>query len=133
MKGRGRTKLAIWLALVGVFALGCVTGVSLAGVYRSRAGGESAREVRPKEDLFEQLRHELKLDEGQAAQVRSVIEETRERYRELRAECRPGYDAARAAGRERIRAVLTPEQRQRFDSIVAARDAERDRREREPR
>jgi Spy/CpxP family protein refolding chaperone len=133
MKGRGRTKLAIWLALVGVFALGCVTGVSLAGVYRSRAGVEAAPEARPKEDLFEQLRRELKLNDEQAAQVRSVIEETREKYRALRSECRPRYDAARAAGRERIRAVLTPEQRRAFDSIAAARDAERDRREQESR
>lgn len=133
MKGRGTTKLTIWLAVVGVFALGCVTGVSLAGVYRSRAGGESAREERPKEDLFDQLRRELKLNEEQSAQVRAVIEETREKYRGLRAECRPRYDAARAAGRERIRAVLTPEQRQAFDSIAAARDAARDRREQESR
>ena len=56
MKGRGRTKLTLWLAVVGVFALGCVTGVSLAGVYRSRAGGGDASRERPKEDLFEQLR-----------------------------------------------------------------------------
>ena len=133
MNGRGRTKLTIWLALVAVFALGCATGVSLAGVYRSRAGGGDATEGRPKEDLFEQLRRELKLDEGQAAQVRSVIEETRDKYRVLRSECRPRYDAARAAGRERIRAVLTPEQRQTFDSIVAARDADRDRREQDSR
>ena len=65
--------------------------------------------------------------------MRAVIEETREKYRGLRAECRPRYDAARAAGRERIRAVLTPEQRLAFDSIAAARDADRDRREQESR
>jgi Spy/CpxP family protein refolding chaperone len=131
MTGRGRTRLTIWLAVLGVFALGCLTGVSLAGVYRSGAG--AAREERPREDLFDQLRRELKLTEGQAAQVRAVIEETREKYRALRSECRPRYDSARAAGRERIRAVLTPEQRRAFDSIAAERDAERDRREQDAR
>ncbi len=126
MKGRGKTRLAMWLAVAGVFVLGGVTGASLAGAYRSRAGSVAGAE-RPKEDLFAQLRRELKLDEAQAAQIGSIIEETRDKYRTLRSECRPRYDAARAAGRERIRALLTPEQRRTFDSIVAARDAERDR------
>lgn len=118
----------MWLAVAGVFVLGGVTGASLAGAYRSRAEAGAAA-ARPREDLFAQLRRELKLDEAQAAQIGSIIEETREKYRALRSECRPRYDAARAGGRERIRALLTPEQRQTFDSIVAARDAERDSKE----
>jgi len=125
VKGRGKTRIAMWLAVAGVFVLGGVTGASLAGAYRSRAEA-GAGVGRPREELFAQLRRELKLDEAQATQIGSIIEETREKYRALRAECRPRYDAARAAGRERIRALLTPEQRQTFDSIVAARDAERD-------
>ena len=132
MKGRGRTRLAMWLAVAGVFVLGCVTGASLAGAYRSRAEAGAGAE-RPKEKLFAQLRRELNLNEAQAAQIGSIIEETRGKYHALRSECRPRYDAARAAGRERIRALLTPEQRQTFDAIVAARDADRDRREQESR
>jgi Spy/CpxP family protein refolding chaperone len=38
---------------------------------------------------------------------------------------RPRYDAIRQNARTRIRALLTPEQQQRFDVKVAERDARR--------
>jgi len=130
MTRRDKTRFKIWLAVVGVFTLGCVTGASLVSAYRSQAG---APEARAREDLFGQLRRELRLSEQQTGHVRAIIEETRDKYRELRSECRPRYDAARASARERMRALLTPEQRQTFDAIVAERDATRDRDKRERR
>jgi Spy/CpxP family protein refolding chaperone len=128
MTERGKTLLKIWLAVVGVFALGCVTGVSLDSVYRLRAGGDrsEARAGRDKDKVFERMKRDLDLNEQQATQIRAILEQTREDYRQLRAEVRPRYDSVRQNARTKIRALLTPEQQQKFDAKIAERDARRD-------
>lgn len=129
------TRLKTWSVIVIVFALGCVTGASLDGVYRSRAGGAGMHGERGenREDRFERLRRDLDLNDEQATQVRAILDETRDEYRRLRAEARPRYDQIRERGRASIRAVLTSEQQKIFDAKVAQRDArhkDRDRSER---
>ena len=128
MTERGKTLLKIWLAVVGVFALGCVTGVSLDSVYRLRAGNgrPEVRGRRDKEEVFERMKRDLDLNDQQAAQIRAILEQTRDEYRQLRAEVRPRYDGVRQTARTRIRALLTPEQQQKFDAKIAERDARRD-------
>lgn len=132
MTASGRNRLKIWLVIVGVFVLGCLTGASLDSAYRLRAGGaEHGR--RNKEDIFESLRRDLNLDERQAAEVRSILEQTRNDYRALRAEAQPRYDAIRQHARTRIRALLTPDQQKSFDARVAERDRRRSREKRDDR
>lgn len=129
MTERGKTLLKIWLAVVGVFALGCVTGVSLDSVYRLRMGRERAEARGPRHDedkVFERMKRDLDLNDQQATQIRAILDQTREEYRQLRAEVRPRYDTVRQAARTKIRALLTPEQQRKFDAKVAERDARRD-------
>lgn len=127
MTPRTTTRLKIWLVIVGVFILGCITGASLDSVYRLRAGNQrhDGRGRRNKEDLFERMRRDLDLDERQATEVRAILDQTRNEYRALRAEARPRYDAIRQNARTRIRALLNAEQQQRFDARTAERDARR--------
>jgi Spy/CpxP family protein refolding chaperone len=125
------TRLKTWSVVVVVFLLGCVTGASLDGVYRSRAEGEMQRDR--KGDKFERLRRDLNLNDEQATRVRAILDETRDEYRRLRAEARPRYDEIRERGRASIRAVLTPEQQTVFDAKVAERDARHKDRERSER
>ena len=130
MTTRGKTLLKVWLMVVGVFALGCLTGASLDSVYRLRAGNaerqEQQRGRRNKEVVFENMKRDLSLNEQQATEIRAILDQTRNEYRALRAEVRPRYDTLRQNSRARIRALLTPEQQQRFDAKVAERDAKRD-------
>lgn len=128
MTERGRSLLKIWLTVVGVFILGCITGFSLDSVYRLRAGNErsESRKKNGKEEVFERMKRDLDLNEQQATQIRAILEQTRDEYRQLRAEVRPRYDAVRQSARTRIRSLLTPEQQQKFDAKVAERDARRD-------
>ena len=126
MTTRGRTRLKIWLVVLGVFVLGGLTGVAADSAYRLRANGsgrEGARTGREKKDIFERMRGDLGLTDEQARQVKTVLDETRDEYRTLSSERRPRYDAIRQKGRERIRALLTSEQQQRFDAKVAEHDA----------
>jgi Spy/CpxP family protein refolding chaperone len=126
MTERGKTLVKIWLAVVGVFILGCITGVSLDSIYRLRTGDRPEARRKGKEEVFERMKRDLNLNEQQSTQIRAILEQTREEYRQLRAEVRPRYDAARQNARTKIRALLTPEQQQKFDAKVAEHDARRD-------
>jgi Spy/CpxP family protein refolding chaperone len=128
MTPRGMTRLKIWLVVVGVFILGCVTGASLDSLYRLKASNAERQEKhgrRDKENVLEKMKSDLNLTEQQATEIRAIIEQSREEYRALRNEVRPRYDAVRAGARARIRALLNPEQQQRFDAKTAERDARR--------
>ncbi len=123
----GRTTLKIWLVLLVVFVLGSVTGAALTGLYRSRAsGGGAEAHERAMHERFEKMRSELNLTDQQTTSVRTILDETRNEYKALRTELRPRFEEPRMKARARIRALLTPEQQQKFDSMVAQQDAKRD-------
>jgi len=125
---KGYTRLKLWLAVAAVFALGCATGALLDSAYRLRvdAAREAGHGRRSPERMLEKMRRDLDLDERQAAEVRKIVDETRNEYRSLRGEARPRFDAIRQSARTRIRALLNPEQQKRFDARVAEKDARRD-------
>jgi len=123
MNQRTRIRIALWLAIVVVFALGCVTGAALDSLYRSRAS--SARAMRGAHDadqFLENMRRDLNLNDQQSQQIRAILEDTRNQYRALRTEVKPRYETIRQQARTRIRSLLTPEQQQRFDAMIAERD-----------
>jgi len=128
MTPRTKTRLKIWLVVVGVFALGCVTGASLDSAYRLRASNDAPQGMRGgrgKKDVFEEMKRDLNLSDQQATEIRAILDQTRNEYRALRQEVRPRYDILRQAARTRIRALLTPEQQKLFDARAAERDAKR--------
>jgi len=120
-------------AALAVFLLGCVTGAALDSAYRLRAAGPRRQPhgQQGSDHFFESLKKNLDLDARQTEQIRAVIDDTREGYRQLRTEVGPHYDTLRRDGRARIRALLTPEQQQKFDRMTAERDARRQAEERE--
>jgi uncharacterized membrane protein len=129
MTPRAKTRLKIWVVVVGVFLLGGITGASLDSLYRMRASSNerSTRERRSKGEVFERMKSDLNLSEQQATEIRAILDQTRNEYRQLRTEVRPRYDTVRQNARTKIRALLTPEQQQKFDAQVAEHDAKRDR------
>jgi Spy/CpxP family protein refolding chaperone len=138
MTSRGKTRLKIWLVVVGVFVLGCVTGASVDSVYRLRAANNERQDARTggrksKEEVLENMKRDLKLNDNQATEIRAILDQTRSDYRALRIEVRPRYDTIRQNARARIRALLTPEQQQRFDIKAAERDAQRDKEDQDER
>ncbi|MDX6557432.1 MAG: hypothetical protein QOF72_481 [Blastocatellia bacterium] len=122
----GRTTLKIWAVLLVVFVLGSVTGAALTGLYRSRAGGGAEAHERAMHERFEKMRTELSLTDQQTTSVRTILDETRNEYRALRTELRPRFEEPRMKARTRIRALLTPEQQQKFDALMAQQDAQHD-------
>src|SRR4051794_32658834 len=128
MTPRAKTRLKIWLVVLGIFILGGVTGAALDSVYRLKAsGGRGGGEMRAPRDKekFEKMKSDLNLSDQQAEQIRSILDQTRNDYRTLRNEVRPRYDALRQQARTKIRALLNPDQQQKFDAKVAEHDARR--------
>lgn len=122
----GSTRLKIWLVLTIVFVLGCATGAALDVLYHSRAANR--RDGRERVDVqarFDAMRRELNLTDEQATAIRAILDETRGAYRALRTELRPRFEEPRLKARARIRALLTPEQQQKFDALAAQRDSQR--------
>ena len=119
------TKLKMWLStcvvLLGVFALGSVAGAGLDGLYRSKATAAvtPAPSMRDGEAYLPVLDRQLRLTEEQAAGIRVVLGQTRDRYSALCAEVRPKYNVVRDEARQRLRAMLRPDQQQLFDSIIS--------------
>jgi Spy/CpxP family protein refolding chaperone len=123
----GRTTLKIWLVLLVVFVLGCVTGGALTGLYRWRAGADrpEARE-KAMQERFEKMRRELSLTDQQTTAVRTILDDTRAEYKILRNDLRPRFEEPRMKARAKIRALLTTEQQQKFDAMVTQQDAQHD-------
>jgi predicted metalloprotease len=117
----GETRVKIWLVLLVVFVLGGVTGAALTGLLRSRASGGRPES---REQRFEKMRQDLKLDNQQTSAVRAILDETRNEYRALRTELRPRFEEPRLKARAKIRALLNAEQQQKFDVMTAQQDAQ---------
>jgi Spy/CpxP family protein refolding chaperone len=122
-----RAKLIGTLALV--FGLGLLLGGLTMNLYHARAQadaapGWSARRFDPARYL-DQLSRELSLRPNQAEALRGILGETRGEFARLRQEVAPKYRAIRERARERIRAILDPEQRARFADINRRWDEER--------
>src|SRR5262245_31084150 len=118
----GHTRLKVWLVLVVVFMLGSITGGALTALYRSRSGGEKP----DRNSRLEKIRKELNLTDEQTKAVNAILDDTKNEYRALRTELRPRFEEPRMKARAKMRALLTPEQQQKFDAIVAQQDAQRE-------
>lgn len=122
MSAQGNMWLKVWGALLIVFALGCVTGIAIDGIYRSRASNNLPASIRDGDAYFERLKRELDLNSEQATAMRAILEQTRGEYKAICAEVRPRYDVLRERARERMRALLSAEQQQNFDSMIMQED-----------
>src|SRR5918911_2346867 len=126
MTPRAKTRLKIWLVVLGVFVLGCLTGVALDSALRLKGSvweRQGGRGPRGREDVFERMKRDLNLTDQQATDIRAILDQTRDEYRQLRQEVSPRYDAVRQQARARIRVLLNPEQQKVCDAKVAEHDA----------
>ena len=127
MNDQRRMWLKVWSIAAVIFALGCVTGAAVDGLYRTRVkdpvvSQTAAVSMRDTEAYFATLQRELVLDETQATAMHAILDTTREEYKAVCSEVRPRYDVVRERARTQMRALLSAEQLPRFDAIVTAED-----------
>jgi Spy/CpxP family protein refolding chaperone len=75
---------------------------------------------------------DLNLTPDQQTQIQGILNDTRAKYGELHAKLDPEYEEVRQQGRERIRQVLTPDQRPKFEELLRQIDEDRRKRAASP-
>jgi Spy/CpxP family protein refolding chaperone len=121
-----------WKSIVGVllvFLLGAIAGAAV--VYRvghqrvdavlSGRGGATV------DLIVRRLTRSLDLDSVQRDQVRAIVTETRRDIVEIRKPVQPQIESAIERSRVRVRAILRPDQQEKFDRIQAERRKRRER------
>lgn len=128
-----RTKAVFWIIFVflsGSFVGGVLTHVLIRPAHFHAGGGpdrrHSAREPgRSRRNGSRFLRHldqALALDPDQEAQVRRVLEATREKFRGAAEEASRMHREIRKQAGDQIRALLRPEQAEKFDEMTRRMD-----------
>lgn len=107
------------LLLLVAFLLGVATGALGFGVYRARAGWwRSPRNpAQFRQVLLDRLTRELDLTPDQRQQVEAILGQTGQEFARLREEFGPRVRDIRARSREKIRAILSPEQQAKFEAL----------------
>jgi type II secretory pathway component PulJ len=121
-----------FLLVLLVFALGI--GLGSLGTYVVTTRVLAARPQQPAHNpanTMAMFTRDLNLNGDQQKQIQAILTETRARYAEIHSQADPEYEQARQAGREKIRQVLTQEQRPKFEDLLRRMDDERRRRQSE--
>lgn len=114
------SRKAIVLVLV-VFALGIALGALGAYLLNGRVWGASAESSRHRDrraQMIEQLTQQLALTQDQRKELEAILSEMHSKYEAIHQQISPQTEQVRRESRERIRAILTPEQRPRFEEFL---------------
>jgi hypothetical protein len=117
---RGLIAWALALLLLGLGAAAGVAADRLVLRDRDRPRGPPSPET-----VLERMRRDLDLTEAQAREVRAVLDERWRAHGALFERIDPEAEAIRTAADDRIRAVLEPSQRERFERQVAEHERRR--------
>lgn len=127
MENSGIKGKAAWLVVV-VFLLGIAIGALGMYYWGERASASRGRHF-DHAKLLEDMSREVGLTPDQKNQLEVIINDTRAKFQALYDQTQPQYDQTREQARDRIRAILTPEQRPKFEEFVRHLDEERKKRD----
>ena len=109
-------------------ALGGVLGYSFGHHAVSAANSNAPKsESERRAKRVEQLTQELTLNKEQSQQLDSILSQLHAQYKSLHDQNDAKIDEARQQGRNRIREILTPEQKPKFEEFLKHMDEERKR------
>ena len=121
-------KAAAWVG--AVFILGAALGGVLGYVFAHRSYASTSAPLSDqgrRAARVQQLTQELSLTAAQAQQLDAIITRVQGEYRTIRKQTDPQIDQARQRGRGEIRAILTTEQKPKFEAFLKRMDEERKR------
>ena len=117
------------ISIIVVFLLGSLAGALVTHeIYQHRI--ESFMRGEPKRELIvRRLSHELNLDAAQLSQLRVIVKETYAGIKNVRKQIRPQIEAILESSQSRVRAILRPDQLEKYEKIIAERKKRREREE----
>jgi len=107
-----------------VFFIGMATGMLILNFYETRVSGSRLDPVDTTERVSRAQREVTKfhdylgLSEEQRDQTRKLFEEMRGDIRKLRAETQPKFHSIQEQSRAKIRAILSEDQRRKYDEFL---------------
>lgn len=124
-----KQKAALWVAVV--FVLGVALGGVFGYFYGHRTSVSAANpplsEPQRRAQRVEQLTQELSLTNEQRQQLDSALSQLHAQYKSIHDQSDAQMDQARQKGRDQIRAILTQEQKPKFEEFLKRMDEERKR------
>jgi Spy/CpxP family protein refolding chaperone len=123
-----RRKAAVWVAIV--FLLGAALGGMIGYGYAHRsvaAANAPMPEPVRRAHRVEQMTQELGLTSDQAKQLDGILMQWHTEVKAIHNQADVQFEAERQKGRDKIRAILTPEQKPKFEDFLRKLDEERKR------
>lgn len=122
------TRTKARLIVLAVFLMGFAAGILSMSLYQRATGSGPHYEDRkpPQDHLLEKMSKRLNLSPEQKEQIRAILEETFQKYSEIRKDMEPRINAVRQQSRDRIRALLSKEQLPEFEKMVQESDRARE-------
>jgi Spy/CpxP family protein refolding chaperone len=124
-----KQKAAVWVAVV--FVLGAALGGVFGYFYGHRSSVSAANpplsEPQRRAQRVDQLTRDLGLTNDQRQQLDSTLSQLHAQYKAIHDQSDAQTEQARQKGRDQIRAILTPEQKPKFEEFLKRMDEERKR------
>jgi Spy/CpxP family protein refolding chaperone len=121
-------KAALWVGVV--FLLGAALGGMIGYVFAHHtalAASSQMSEAARRAQKVQRLTQELNLSPEQQKQLDVIMASVQAQYKAIHQSTDPQINEARQQGREQIRAILTPEQKPRFEEFLKRLDEDRKR------
>jgi septal ring factor EnvC (AmiA/AmiB activator) len=123
MPQRARIRASVYITLI--FLCGFVAGTLANTAWKQWVGSATAASSRRSstQHTVERLTRELSLSGDQTRQLNDILDETHRQYREHEDK----IETVRQQGRDRIRKILTDDQRGKYEQILAKLESSRKR------
>ena len=114
-------RLRGFLGVFLIFFFGVIVGASMTSgaiwkeIHDLIEGGPDAVVAK----FSDKLNKELKLDDAQKQMLAQIVTETRIKLRTIRAEAQPPVATALTDAEQKVRVILNPDQRKKFEQIIA--------------
>ncbi|MFY9752450.1 MAG: hypothetical protein WBS18_02375 [Candidatus Acidiferrales bacterium] len=110
--------------VAAVFLLGVLLGGVVTHFWGDRVWGAQTA-MSHRDQVISELTHDLSLTPAQRQQVTAIVDKKMADVHDLYAPLDPQREQIRERGRDQIRAVLTPEQKTKFDAFMQKLDEQR--------
>jgi Spy/CpxP family protein refolding chaperone len=124
MDANQNSRKAVVLVIL-VFVLGIALGVVGTYVVTSRVEAARAGGSHGRANALAIFTKGLNLTTAQQQQIEAILRDVRAQYAAIHEKVDPEYEQARKQGRDRIRQILTPEQKPKFEEMLRRIDEER--------
>lgn len=105
------------LCLGIVFLAGAIFGFVAHNLYYEHTARASSPQ-QARQNYIARLQKDLALSPEQLMQITAIMDQTRQHFRDVQNKMEPEFEALREAQRQRVMAILTPEQQPKYQAIL---------------